>query len=95
MNKKIAILGAGESGTGAAVLAKKQGFRIWLSDSGKIKEKYKDVLSHFEIAFEEGRHTEENLSALRFGNLNNNDWYVFSGITLTYTFGEKPCYCAE
>jgi hypothetical protein len=38
---------------------------------------------------------EENLSALRFGNLNNNDWYVFSGITLTYTFGEKPCYCAQ
>lgn len=31
---------------------------------------------------------------LRFGNLNNNDWYVFSGITLTYTFGQKPCYCA-
>lgn len=38
---------------------------------------------------------EESLSTLRFGNLNNNDWYVFSGITLTYTFGEKPCYCAE
>ena len=35
MNKKIAILGAGESGTGAAVLAKKQGFRVWVSDSGK------------------------------------------------------------
>ncbi|KUJ60227.1 hypothetical protein AR687_19240 [Flavobacteriaceae bacterium CRH] len=32
---------------------------------------------------------------LRFGNLNNNDWYVFSGVTLTYTFGLKPCYCAE
>lgn len=31
----------------------------------------------------------------KFGNLNNNDWYVFSGMTLTYTFGEKPCYCAE
>ncbi|WP_269221750.1 MULTISPECIES: DUF6089 family protein [Flavobacterium] len=31
----------------------------------------------------------------KFGNLNNNDWYVFSGVTLTYTFGEKPCYCAE
>ncbi|AZQ42996.1 type IX secretion system protein PorG [Nonlabens ponticola] len=29
----------------------------------------------------------------RFGNLNNNDWYVFSGVTLTYTFGRKPCYC--
>ncbi|NJX15838.1 DUF6089 family protein [Tamlana crocina] len=31
----------------------------------------------------------------RFGNINNNDWYVFSGITLTYTFGENPCYCVE
>lgn len=30
----------------------------------------------------------------RFGNINNKDWYVFSGLTLTYTFGEKPCYCA-
>ncbi|HEY6142477.1 MAG TPA: DUF6089 family protein [Flavobacterium sp.] len=30
-----------------------------------------------------------------FGNINNNDWYVFSGLTLTYTFGNKPCYCAE
>ena len=61
MNKKIAILGAGESGTGAAVLAKKKGFRVWLSDSGKIKEKYKNVLSHFEIAFEEGGHTEQEI----------------------------------
>jgi hypothetical protein len=31
----------------------------------------------------------------KFGNINNNDWYVFSGVTLTYTFGEKPCYCSE
>ncbi len=37
----------------------------------------------------------ENLEPLRFGNLNSNDWYVFSGLTLTYTFGEKPCYCAD
>lgn len=29
----------------------------------------------------------------KFGNINNNDWYVFSGLTLTYTFGNKPCYC--
>lgn len=36
-----------------------------------------------------------NLQPLKFGNLNSNDWYVFSGITLTYTFGNKPCYCAE
>ncbi|RAR71794.1 type IX secretion system protein PorG [Flavobacterium aciduliphilum] len=33
--------------------------------------------------------------SLKFGNLNSNDWYVFSGFTLTYTFGEKPCYCAD
>jgi len=38
---------------------------------------------------------DESLAPLRFGNINNNDWYVFSGLTLTYTFGEKPCYCAE
>jgi outer membrane protein W len=37
----------------------------------------------------------KNLESLRFGNINNNDWYVFSGVTLTYTFGNKPCYCAE
>ena len=34
-------------------------------------------------------------SLKKFGNINNNDWYVFSGLTLTYTFGNKPCYCAE
>ncbi len=37
----------------------------------------------------------ENESLKKFGNINNNDWYVFSGVTLTYTFGNKPCYCAE
>ena len=37
----------------------------------------------------------ENLIDQRFGNINSNDWYVFSGFTLTYTFGNKPCYCAE
>ncbi len=37
----------------------------------------------------------ENYKTLRFGNLNNNDVYLFSGVTFTYTFGEKPCYCAE
>ena len=35
------------------------------------------------------------ISVPNFGNLNNNDWYVFSGLTLTYTFGQKPCFCAE
>lgn len=35
----------------------------------------------------------DNSNDYRFGNLNNNDWYVFTGITLTYTFGRNPCYC--
>lgn len=37
----------------------------------------------------------DDLAPLRFGNINSNDWYVFTGVTLTYTFGNKPCYCAE
>jgi hypothetical protein len=37
----------------------------------------------------------EDLAAARYGNLDSKDWYVFSGFTITYTFGEKPCYCNE
>lgn len=36
-----------------------------------------------------------DFAPLKFGNLNSNDWYVFTGLTLTYTFGQNPCYCAE
>ncbi len=36
-----------------------------------------------------------NQNLPKFGNFNNNDWYVFSGLSLTYTFGNKPCYCRE
>ena len=82
MNKKIAILGAGESGTGAAVLAKKQGFGVWLSDSGKIKDKYKNVLSHYEIAFEEGLHTEEEI-------LTADEVIISPGIPLTTPLVKK------
>ncbi|MES2746840.1 MAG: DUF6089 family protein [Bacteroidota bacterium] len=39
--------------------------------------------------------TNENLQLQKFGNINSNDWYTFSGLTLTYTFGDKPCYCAD
>ncbi len=39
--------------------------------------------------------TNDNLQNVKFGNINSNDWYVFSGITLTYTFGNKPCYCKQ
>jgi UDP-N-acetylmuramoylalanine--D-glutamate ligase len=57
LKKKLVILGAGESGTGAAVLGIKQGFEVFVSDKGLIKDKYKDVLSQYEIDFEEGKHS--------------------------------------
>ena len=57
--KRIVILGAGESGAGAAVLAKKEGFDVFVSDMSKISDKYKEMLSSRGIAWEEGEHTEE------------------------------------
>ncbi len=61
MNNRLVILGGGESGTGAALLAKKKGFEVFVSDQGTIKAKYKDVLSQFEIDFEEGGHSMDKL----------------------------------
>ncbi len=58
MEKRIVILGAGESGAGAAVLAKKQGFEVFVSDYGRIKDTYKELLFNYEIEWEEGKHTE-------------------------------------
>ncbi|HNY06464.1 MAG TPA: UDP-N-acetylmuramoyl-L-alanine--D-glutamate ligase [Bacteroidales bacterium] len=54
---QIAILGAGESGVGAAVLAKKNNFNVFVSDNGQIKQEYKNVLLQHDIKFEEGRHS--------------------------------------
>lgn len=59
--KKIVILGAAESGAGAAVLAKKEGFRVFVSDMGSIKDKYKKLLDDHQIEWEEGHHTEEKI----------------------------------
>ena len=59
MAKRIVILGAGESGAGAAVLAKKQGFDTFVSDMSAIKDKYKAMLDERGIEWEEGKHTEE------------------------------------
>ena len=59
MNKRIVILGAGESGAGSAVLAQKQGFDVFVTDSGTIKEKYREMLVSHNIAFEEGKHSME------------------------------------
>lgn len=53
------ILGAGESGTGAAILAKKLGHRVWLSDKGQIKDRYLDELKSNDIPFENGQHDED------------------------------------
>ena len=56
--KRIVVLGAAESGVGAAVLAKKEGFDVFVSDMSNIKEKYKQLLNEKEIVWEEGQHTE-------------------------------------
>lgn len=59
--KRIVILGAGESGAGAAVLAKKKGFDVFVSDMSKINDKYKKILDDHNIEWEEGHHTEEKI----------------------------------
>lgn len=61
MSKHIIILGAGESGTGAALLAKARGYEVFVSDKGVMKDKYRDELVRNKIAFEEGGHSEEKL----------------------------------
>ena len=61
--KRIVIIGAGESGVGAAVLAKVKGMDVWLTDSGHVADKYKAMLEKYNIAWEEGHHTEEKVLA--------------------------------
>lgn len=63
MNKKLIILGAGESGTGSAILGKAQGWEVFVSDMGEIKAVYKEELNAHGIAWEEGQHTEETILA--------------------------------
>ena len=59
MNNRIVVLGGGESGVGAAVLAKVKGFDVFLSDKGKIEDKYVEMLEQWEIPCEQGGHTED------------------------------------
>jgi UDP-N-acetylmuramoylalanine--D-glutamate ligase len=61
MKKKIVILGAGESGAGSAVLAKKHGFDVFVSDIGEIKEKYREILDSHKISWEQGSHSENEI----------------------------------
>lgn len=58
---RLVILGGGESGVGTAILGKKEGFEVFVSDKGEIKEKYKEVLEHFGIEWESGTHTESKI----------------------------------
>lgn len=59
--KRIVVLGGGESGVGSAVLAKTKNFDVFLSDKGKVKNEYKQILEKYEIDFEENQHTEDKI----------------------------------
>lgn len=61
MKEKVVILGGGESGVGAAILAKAQGFNVFLSDNGHIPAKHKKTLQDYSIEFEEGHHENETI----------------------------------
>jgi UDP-N-acetylmuramoylalanine--D-glutamate ligase len=56
--ERIVVLGAGESGTGAAILARQKGFDVFVSDAGKIKPFYRDMLDEYHVLYESGGHTE-------------------------------------
>ena len=59
--KKLVVLGAGESGVGAAVLGKQKGFEVFVSDFGEIKSNFAEQLTHNQIEFEQGGHTNEHI----------------------------------
>ncbi|WP_010663112.1 UDP-N-acetylmuramoyl-L-alanine--D-glutamate ligase [Marinilabilia salmonicolor] len=61
MDKELIVLGAGESGTGAALLAKAKGFSVFVSDCGKIKPQHQAELEHAGIDFESGKHSEQRI----------------------------------
>ena len=56
--ERIVVLGAGESGTGAAILARQKGYDVFISDAGKIKPFYRDMLDEYHVLYESGGHTE-------------------------------------
>lgn len=74
--KRIVVLGAGESGTGAAILAQAKGFDVFVSDMGEIKPAYRAVLDQHHIAWEDGHHTPEQI-------LNADEVIKSPGIPLT------------
>ncbi|MBC8034754.1 MAG: UDP-N-acetylmuramoyl-L-alanine--D-glutamate ligase, partial [Chitinophagaceae bacterium] len=63
MKGRLVILGAGESGIGAAILGKLKGYDVFVSDGGAIKENYRNELEQYEINWEENGHSEERIMA--------------------------------
>ena len=82
MSKRIVVLGAGESGSGAAILAKEKGFDVFVSDCGTISEPYRALLDQNGVAWEDGQHTEELI-------LNADEVVKSPGIPLTAPLIQK------
>ncbi|RME14747.1 MAG: UDP-N-acetylmuramoyl-L-alanine--D-glutamate ligase [Bacteroidetes bacterium] len=82
MNKKIVILGAGESGVGSAILAKKQGYDVFVSDNGNILPHYEEELKQHQIEYEKEQHTERKI-------LNADEVVISPGIPLNVPIVQK------
>ena len=65
-NKNVVVLGAGESGVGSAILAKKKGFNVFVSDINKIKKEVKKTLKKHSISYEDGKHSSFNVNNIDF-----------------------------
>ena len=82
MSKRIVVLGAGESGSGAAILAKEKGFDVFVSDCGTISEPYRALLNQNGVRWEDGQHTEDQI-------LNADEVVKSPGIPLTAPLIQK------
>lgn len=82
MAKRIVVLGAGESGSGAAILAKEKGFDVFVSDCGTISEPYRALLDQNGVQWEDGKHSEELI-------LNADEVVKSPGIPLTAPLIQK------
>ncbi|WP_405200503.1 UDP-N-acetylmuramoyl-L-alanine--D-glutamate ligase [Christiangramia sp. LLG6405-1] len=102
--ERLVILGGGESGVGTAILGKEKGYEVFLSDKGRIKDKYRDVLTKLEIDWEDEKHSEEKIlnanvvmkspgipdTAALVVKLRKNDIPVLSEIEFASWFSETP-----
>ena len=102
--ERLVILGGGESGVGTAILGKEKGYEVFLSDKGRIKDKYRDVLTKLEINWEDEKHSEEKIlnanvvmkspgipdTAALVVKLRKNDIPVISEIEFASWFSETP-----